>query len=192
GTTTSDWLVTLSVTFVFLLVYFLMFWVTQPWKYLLLGTLVAMGLGLAHINPGSCVFIIYAASFVPWVINNSRWAFVAIGTLATLVLLDALLFHGPPEFWIPSLVVSLGVGISNIHLAERKRTDQRLHLANEEIEHLAKVAERERIARDLHDVLGHTLSLIIVKSALAAKLLDKSPQRARQELADIEKLSPQA
>jgi two-component system sensor histidine kinase DesK len=192
GTTTRDWVITLSATAVFLFIYFLMFWIGYRWKYLLLASLVVMGLGLAHTNPGSCVFMIYAASFAPWVINTSRRAFMAIAALAALIVLDALLFHAPSEFWIPSLVVSLGVGISNIHFAERKRTDERLHLAHEEIEHLAKVAERERIARDLHDVLGHTLSLIIVKSTLAAKLLDKSPQRARQEIADIEKVSREA
>jgi two-component system sensor histidine kinase DesK len=49
-------------------------------------------------------------------------------------------------------------------------------MANEEIEHLAKVAERERIARDLHDVLGHTLSVIILKSELARKLMDRDPE----------------
>jgi two-component system sensor histidine kinase DesK len=65
-------------------------------------------------------------------------------------------------------------------------------MAHEEIEHLAKVAERERIARDLHDVLGHTLTLISVKSTLAGKLLDKEPAKARSEIADIEKVSREA
>jgi len=65
-------------------------------------------------------------------------------------------------------------------------------MAQDEVEHLAKVAERERIARDLHDVLGHTLSLIIVKSTLAGKLLDRDPQKARSEITDIEKVSREA
>jgi two-component system sensor histidine kinase DesK len=67
-----------------------------------------------------------------------------------------------------------------------------LRLAHEEIEHLAKVAERERIARDLHDVLGHTLTLISVKSTLAGKLLDKDPLKAKSEIADIERVSREA
>ena len=65
-------------------------------------------------------------------------------------------------------------------------------MAHEEIEHLAKVAERERIARDLHDVLGHTLTLISVKSTLAGKLLDKDLTKAKNEIADIEKVSREA
>ena len=65
-------------------------------------------------------------------------------------------------------------------------------MAQDEIEHLAKVAERERIARDLHDVLGHTLSLIILKSELASKLADRDPQRARDEIRDVERISREA
>ena len=62
-------------------------------------------------------------------------------------------------------------------------------MADEEIEHLAKVAERERIARDLHDLLGHTLSLITLKAELARKLVDRDPQRAKQEMLDVEQTS---
>ena len=84
------------------------------------------------------------------------------------------------------------VGASNIHFAQRNRTNKKLILAQEEIEHLAKVAERERIARDLHDVLGHTLSVIILKSELAGKLMDRDPQRAGNEIREVEQISRQA
>jgi len=57
---------------------------------------------------------------------------------------------------------------------------------------LAKVAERERIARDLHDVLGHTLSVITLKSELAGKLIDRDPQRAGKEIREVEEISRQA
>jgi two-component system sensor histidine kinase DesK len=49
------------------------------------------------------------------------------------------------------------------------------------------VAERERIARDLHDVLGHTLSVIVLKAELAGRLLGKDNARAASEIADVEK-----
>ena len=65
-------------------------------------------------------------------------------------------------------------------------------MAQEEVEHLAKVAERERIARDLHDVLGHTLSLIVLKSELASKLAERDPARAGQEIKDVERISREA
>jgi two-component system sensor histidine kinase DesK len=65
-------------------------------------------------------------------------------------------------------------------------------MAQSEIEHLATIAERERIARDLHDLLGHTLSVIALKSELANKLLEKNPSKAREEMQDVERISRQA
>ena len=67
--------------------------------------------------------------------------------------------------------------------------NHRLRKANEEIEQLAKVAERERIARDLHDVLGHTLSVITLKSELAGKLIDRDPERAGKEIREVSEIS---
>ena len=65
-------------------------------------------------------------------------------------------------------------------------------MAQDEIEHLARVAERERIARDLHDVLGHTLSVVILKSELAGKLVVRDAERAASEIGDIERISREA
>ena len=112
--------------------------------------------------------------------------------LLAAISIHGYIFHPPVGFLATSFIVALGVAGSNNHFAEKNRADTKLRLAHEEIEHLAKVAERERIARDLHDVLGHTLSLIIVKSTLAGKLLDKYPQQAKSEIADIEKVSREA
>jgi two-component system sensor histidine kinase DesK len=65
-------------------------------------------------------------------------------------------------------------------------------MAQEEVERLAKLAERERIARDLHDLLGHTLSLIVLKSELASKLTESDPDRAAHEIRDVERISRDA
>ena len=59
-----------------------------------------------------------------------------------------------------------------------RRKDRALIKAHEAAEHLATIAERERIARDLHDLLGHTLSIIVLKSELAAKVADRDLGRA--------------
>jgi two-component system sensor histidine kinase DesK len=62
------------------------------------------------------------------------------------------------------------------------------------MDRLAKLAERERIARDLHDVLGHTLSLITLKAELAGQLLNEElgVARARKEIGDIESTARRA
>ena len=197
--TAREWLVTIVATVVFLFLYFAIFWSKPPWNYLIIAAMVAMGLTLGHANQGASVFIIYASMFLGWTFENARRSLIAVGGLVVVLTVDAVVFHAPLPFWGPSVIVSIGVGLSNTFFAERNRALAKLRLAQDEIEHLAKVAERERIARDLHDVLGHTLSLIIVKSTLVGKLLDKTgshdtfdPQRAKNEVADIEKVSREA
>ncbi len=91
-----------------------------------------------------------------------------------------------------ALVLSALLGSVYIHYAQQARLNRKLTLAQEEVEHLAKVAERERIARDLHDLLGHTLSVIVLKSELASRLGEKDPQRAMAEIRDVERISRDA
>ena len=64
--------------------------------------------------------------------------------------------------------------------------------AEKENQRLAVSEERNRFARDLHDILGHSLTVITVKAELANKLMDVDPDRARAELADLERLSRDA
>ena len=64
--------------------------------------------------------------------------------------------------------------------------------AREENARLAVADERNRFARDLHDILGHSLTVITVKAELANRLLDVDLTRARAELADLERLSRDA
>jgi two-component system, NarL family, sensor histidine kinase DesK len=188
----TEWLITIGATTVFVAMYFAVFWVPPRVAYGLLAAMAAMGFGLAKFNSGSCVFIIFCASFLPWVFCSTKRAYTALLILVAAIGIHAVFFHPPTGFWATSLVVTLGVAGSNIHFAEKNRADAKLRMAHDEIEHLAKVAERERIARDLHDVLGHTLSLIIVKSTLAGKLVEKYPDKAKNEIADIEKVSREA
>ncbi len=62
----------------------------------------------------------------------------------------------------------------------------------EENARLALDDERNRFARDLHDILGHSLTVITVKAELAQKLFDVDPERARAEVGDLERLSRDA
>jgi len=188
----KEWVITGVASVVFVTLYFAIFWTRPPLSYVLLTAMAGMGIGLANFNQGSSVFIIFCSSFIPWIAGTTRRALAMLGLLILVLAIDAAFFHAPVGLWATSMVVALGVAGSNIHFAEKNRADAKLRMAHEEIEHLAKVAERERIARDLHDVLGHTLSLIIVKSTLAGKLIDRHPEKAKDEIADIEKASRDA
>ena len=84
------------------------------------------------------------------------------------------------------------LGASNFAYSQQLRANCLLESANLRIEHLTRDAERERIARDLHDLLGHTLTLIAVKLDLAQKLLGASPERARTEVAEAKQIARKA
>jgi two-component system sensor histidine kinase DesK len=140
------------------------------------------------LNGGACGFLIYssaAAGFNP----KLRWVMSALVVLVSILLFYVYRLHLPLSFWGSMLLLIILVGLGNHHWAVSHCAQQKLRLANDEIEHLAKVAERERIARDMHDVLGHTLSLITLKSELARKLVDRDPQAAKQEMQDVETAS---
>src|SRR6266404_1112863 len=105
-----QWLVTIVATVVFLVVYFGTFWAKPPLTYVLITSMALMGFGLAPINQGSSVFIIFAASFTVWVFQTPKRAFLGLLALLTSIGIYALLFHPPLSFVITSVVVSLGVG----------------------------------------------------------------------------------
>src|ERR671911_1184950 len=67
-----------------------------------------------------------------------------------------------------------------------------LRSAREELARMAVNEERLRFARDLHDLLGHSLSLITLKSELAGRLLPDEPEKAETEVHDIEEVARQA
>ena len=72
------------------------------------------------------------------------------------------------------------------------RVNRELRKTREELATLAVAEERLRIARDLHDLLGHSLSVITLKSELAARLLERDPARAADELEEIQAVSREA
>nr|WP_248284276.1 sensor histidine kinase [Qipengyuania pacifica] len=77
------------------------------------------------------------------------------------------------------------VGAANISRAALEDKNQALAESRDEVRQLAAAAERERIGRDLHDLLGRTLTLIAIKADLAAKLSDRDSDEARKEMREI-------
>lgn len=89
-------------------------------------------------------------------------------------------------------VVGIAVCAGNHQWLLKHRKDAELRLSHDEIRRLAQLAERERIGRDLHDLLGHTLSLIALKSELARKLIDRDQTAARDEIVEVERIARDA
>jgi two-component system sensor histidine kinase DesK len=154
------------------------------------GLIVAfyvLGVASFPINTGGSSFFIYSAAFLPFVVASVPIFITVLIAQALGLLLEGWLLHINPIALSLTAFMMCVVGVSNAFIARQKRADIKLRMAHEEIEQLAAVAERERIARDLHDVLGHTLSVIVLKAELAGRLIERDPQRAAQEIADVEK-----
>lgn len=80
------------------------------------------------------------------------------------------------------------IGLVVIGFSQYQRTSQELRRAQAEVARAATELERARISRDLHDLLGHSLSMIALKTELARRLIGRDPERAAVELADVEEV----
>jgi two-component system sensor histidine kinase DesK len=176
----------------FLIFYFGFFYAAKAWKYVCVAGILALGVLFAPSNGGAAAFFIYTASFIPFLGETEWGAALLIGGVVAIAALESWWLHISNGFAFPAIFLSTFIGAGNIYFAQRARHAETMRRAHEELEHLAKVAERERIARDLHDVLGHTLSLIALKSELAGKLVDRDPSQAKVEIRDVEQASRHA
>ncbi|MFL9583964.1 sensor histidine kinase [Stenotrophomonas sp. AB1(2024)] len=155
--------------------------------------MVAMGLALLPWYPSGISYFIFGCVTLRVCRTGSAWRY-----LAQLVALNAAFvaialwvgYHWQLVVWIPSMAFIIGV-IINVESTNKDR-DAALQLSQDEVRRLAATAERERIGRDLHDLLGHTLSLITLKLELSRKLFDRDPERARLEISEAEAIARQA
>ena len=118
----------------------------------------------------------------------------ALAVVAFLLLLAPLL-QVVVDSWQNSLWIDLPIATASaavFGLASVIKRNRSLAEAHLELKALAVEQERARFARDLHDLLGHSLTVITVKSELARRVMDSDPQRAAAEVADIERLSREA
>jgi two-component system, NarL family, sensor histidine kinase DesK len=173
---------------VFVILYLTGYRVRGPRILWIVGAFDLFAIVFGARNPAAATFLIYgSAQLGPALpVRPAVWCLagqIALGALTWWLLgLDVW-------FLIPATVISALIGGVTLQGAVNARRDAKLRLAQAEVEQLAKVAERERIARDLHDLLGHTLSVVVLKSELAQKLLARDPDRARQEIAEVERIA---
>lgn len=185
-----DWLAVAVLVAAFLPIYLATFRARDDrqrlWLIAALALLAFLG---SLVNSGAAIFVVYAAATAGHLRPIRRAAGVILGLEGVIGLM--LLVSPVPMPWravalAPALLFTFIIGTATVLEVERDRAQRRLLRAQEEIEHLATIAERERIARDLHDLLGHTLSVVVVKAQLAQRLIPTDPARAAAEVADIE------
>jgi two-component system sensor histidine kinase DesK len=192
------WIATITVLGLFLAIFFGYIRAVgrgRPMRFWMVAATFALGLLTLPWNPGGSTFFVYAAVFLPHSIASIRRILQLFLLECILILVEGcIVFFSASNPWFhvrwPILLIAFFLFVviagSNFIFVEQKRADNKLLAAQEENIALASVAERERIARDLHDVLGHTLSVILMKAELAGRLVPLDPARATAEIGDVE------
>ena len=143
-----------------------------------------------YVTPGTQALFGYAAYFCGFNFRFSKGIQGVVGILLAIALSAYLFDYQDVVFIAPALIVSIGLFFFG--QAERK---DRIHkkkesISQQKVEHFAAIAERERIARDLHDLVGHSLSSIALKANLAEKLIEKNNhEKAANEIHEVACLS---
>lgn len=141
----------------------------------------------AAIGLGALSFLPFLASFGMFALPrpaNWWWAAILVAVCLALPLAAGQI----TEYLLLAFIlvaVSLGTGTGRV-MSDLGQRHERIR------DELTVTAERDRVARDVHDVLGHSLTVVSVKAELAERLVELDPARARAELAEIQTLTRQA
>lgn len=159
------------------------------WPIIAIIILSAVG---ASINPGTNALFGYAAFFSGYYFLRKYAVILLLSNLIAQIFAALILDLLSPYFLGPSLACSLSLFVYGI-FSQKEYFHVCLQLKkNQQIEQLAAIAERERIARDMHDLLGHSLSSLALKSELAEKLADREQfDAAKQEISEVAELARQ-
>ena len=162
--------------------------------------------GWRRLIPAAVMFAL-SLSLTPWIGEDVRWMWTFVGvavavssvarrpTWILVLLLSALSFvvgewSGADTFTnVLNSAIILSISIMMLSFVQNITTLERLRAAQEQVAELAAERERSRVARDVHDILGHSLTVITVKAELAGRLMDAGSPAARDEVGQIEQLS---
>ena len=187
----------LAASAVFVAVYvwlWVRFYARKPRRGILIGGgslfAIALALALSSGQTWGGLFIYVIAAFAGHLSDWRRGVAAVIGITALMSGLAAL--EGAGIWTLAIALEGLLVGsvvASSVYLGH---TNRALQQAREDVARLMVAEERLRFARDLHDLLGHSLSVIVLKAELARKLSTVSPDRVAAEVSDIEQVARKA
>lgn len=187
----TSWTLTLLSIALFLPLYLVMCRYADRRGVMACLTTAALGCALLPYNQFANTYVIYACAGAVRMPRATMWTVIALslGVFAATVSMTSF----PPGiglflFGLTALIALLAT-VSNRLLHVKAEKQAQLELSQEETRRLAALAERERIGRDLHDLLGHTLSVIAIKSELAARLFERDPAGAEREIRDVERIA---
>lgn len=190
--TALEWVINIIGLGVFLACYFTAFNV-QRLTLLAALTMLVLAFAIAPYNNGANTFAIYAASFFAYFFPTRAALMLLVLTIATLGAATYVFQLHFIFYFVIGAVTSTGIAVSGIIDRQRLVHERQEQKSREEMQRLAKIAERERIGQDLHDTIGHSLTAINLKAQLARKQLERnSTDEAGQHLEHIQQLAQTA
>jgi two-component system, NarL family, sensor histidine kinase DesK len=150
--------------------------------------IVALGIAILAVGGLNWVGAIFISGAAAGRLTRSAWAATAAGACTAAAGLGVGLAHGV-GWGGGALELTLGPLLATFFAytaARRSELVDKLRETRAELARMAVADERLRIARDLHDLLGHSLSLITLKAELAGRVIGADPDRAAAEIADLE------
>jgi two-component system sensor histidine kinase DesK len=188
----GKWLLLALALALFLPLYFLAHLGPRRFRGFLVFAMFILGMVYVPINQTAWGVFVYVAASIPEITESTNTVISVLLLQCAAIFAESWWLHLSAWTWTMSIGFTVFIGMNRLRMKQKSRADAKLRMAQEEIEQLAKAAERERIARDMHDVLGHSLSVIVLKSELAGRLMEGQPARAALEIAEIEATARQA
>ncbi len=189
------WTIYTIAGLVFIVLYFRAYYDAHHGETRELGWIITaitlLGCGFMWPDGNGLVFFIYAGALCGS-LGSVKKGLRALLLVVIAELVSAAAVKLNIETLLYILFFTVVIGVATLYFGEMGRKNRALKLSQEEIRKLAASAERERIARDLHDLLGHTLTLITVKAELAARLAERDLDGAAQEIREVERISRDA
>jgi two-component system sensor histidine kinase DesK len=155
----------------------------------LFGVLVAVAVALTVFNGASWGFLFtYCAACAAVVAPEGR-GFYAVALCSALAGITSAIAGANGGTVVSYVASAAGIGLLMLVMSDLRLRNQQLSHARAELADMAVAQERERFARDLHDLLGHSLSVIALKAELAGRLLGEKPDDAAREIAELEQVA---
>ena len=184
----SAWLATILAIVAFLPIYWRHYEQTCDAAFRSALLMALIGFLLQIYQPGGASIVVYAMAALGLHQAPRKAILWSVGLLVAMVLLSvARGYHWLNIF--PLTLISISVLFGAIFGRHEIQRNAELLVSRDEVARHARNAERERISRDLHDLLGHTLSVIALKSELARKLIVRDVDAAILEIAEVERIA---
>jgi two-component system, NarL family, sensor histidine kinase DesK len=155
----------------------------------LFAVMLGVGSALTLADGSGWAFLFTYSAACAGLLSSAQLGFYAVAGCTALAAGESLIAGASGGAAVGYAASCAGIGLLIMVMRDLRVRNDELVQARAELARLAVAAERERFARDLHDLLGHTLSVITLKAELAGRLLPHQPAEAASEIAEVEQVA---